>query len=128
MAAQHSKGANEIWKRDQELLKSPLRTPPTKKAKKEDLMHCRIPFAQKRKQKPCRVCSREFGLRKDTTYHCPGCPGEPALCCQSHYMFYHEHGEAEAPKIAPRKKGGAKGGPKPKPLEPQQGSSGTGTH
>lgn len=126
LAAQHSKGANQIWKRDQELLKSPLRKPPTKKFKKEDLMHCLIPFAQKRKQKPCRVCSREFGLRKDTTYHCPGCPGEPALCCHSHYMSYHGRMEAEAPKITPRKKGGAKGVPKPR--EPQPGPSGTGTH
>ena len=56
MAAQHSKGANEIWKREQELLKSPLRTPLTKKAKKEDLMHCHIPFAQK-KSKSLAVCA-----------------------------------------------------------------------
>ncbi|MPC73708.1 hypothetical protein E2C01_068045 [Portunus trituberculatus] len=83
---------------------------------------------RKKKKKPCHVYSREFSLRKDTIYHCPGCPGEPALCCHNHYISYHGHGEAEAPKIAPRKKGGAKGGPKPKPWEPQPGLSGTGTH
>ena len=107
MAAQYSKGAKEIWKKDQELLRSPLRTPPTKKVRKEDLKHCLIRFEQKRKQKPCRVCSRQFGQRKDTGFHCPGCPGEPALCCLNHYMSYHGHGEAEAPNIA-RKKGGCK--------------------
>ena len=126
LGAHHSPGAMDIYKKDLELIRRPLRSAATKKVKKEELLHCFIPFPQKKKQKPCRVCSNTFGLRKDTIYHCPGCPGEPGLCCNSHYMAYHGQGEPEAPKIVPRKrKAGAQGGPKPKPWEPKLGPSGS---
>ena len=38
------------------------------------------------KRRRCRVC---YPARKDTAWHCPGCPGSPALCSMAHYRQWH---------------------------------------
>ncbi|CAH2085719.1 unnamed protein product [Euphydryas editha] len=45
-----------------------------------------------KKQKPtkrCRVCTKEK-KRKETSYYCPVCPENPALCVENCFKLYHE--------------------------------------
>ncbi|MPC64845.1 hypothetical protein E2C01_058967 [Portunus trituberculatus] len=72
LAAQHSKDAKALVKKDQEQIAHPYQSP-QKKANSE-LHHCLIPFKQHKKQKPYCICSKIFGMRKDNIYQCPGCP------------------------------------------------------
>lgn len=39
-------------------------------------------------QKRCRVCYRA-GVRKETTYCCPKCPGQPGLCSAQCFSLFH---------------------------------------
>ncbi|MPC61528.1 hypothetical protein E2C01_055601 [Portunus trituberculatus] len=122
LAAQYSTDAKAIVKKDQEQIAHPNQ-PPQKKPKSK-LLHCLIPFTLHKKQKSCRICSKKFSIRKNTIYHCPRCPGDPALCCNSHYMAYHEQDEPKTPKLVPRNKGPKKGEKSKKPWELQPGPSG----
>ena len=53
-------------------------------------------------QKRCRVCYRA-GVRKETTYCCPKCPGQPGLCSTKCFAKFHgidlleEHSETFSP-------------------------------
>ncbi|MPC53430.1 hypothetical protein E2C01_047320 [Portunus trituberculatus] len=76
VAALHRKDAKQIVKKDQ-------RRPSL------SFFTVSSPSHSITKQRPCRICFKKFGIRKDTIYHCPGCLGDPALCCNSHYMDYH---------------------------------------
>lgn len=42
-----------------------------------------------RGRRKCKLCSQN-NRRKDTTYYCKSCPGEPALCLQGCFQRYHE--------------------------------------
>lgn len=41
-----------------------------------------------RGRKKCKLCTRN-GTRKDTTYYCKACPGEPALCLENCFEIHH---------------------------------------
>ncbi|KAM4807675.1 piggyBac transposable element-derived protein 4-like [Rhinophrynus dorsalis] len=43
---------------------------------------------RRRRQKPCRVCSKT-GRRRDTRYYCPKCPSQPGLCFEECFEIYH---------------------------------------
>ena len=96
LASHHSAGARVIIQKVQE--ETVQR--PRKKIPKDDLIHAWVRF-QPKKQKRCRICSRDLGKRKDTVYHCPGCPGEPALCSQEHFMAWHTGIPEAGPKAGP---------------------------
>ncbi|XP_066971798.1 piggyBac transposable element-derived protein 4-like [Macrobrachium rosenbergii] len=66
-----------------------------------DVIHSWVRF-QPKKQKKCRICTRDFKKRKDTTYHCPGCPGEPGLCSKEHFIAWHSHPHKKRGSEAPR--------------------------
>lgn len=50
----------------------------------------KVPLNDKgiRGRRRCKQCSLE-GKRKDTTYQCKACPGEPPLCLQDCFKNYH---------------------------------------
>lgn len=41
-----------------------------------------------RRRKACKLCY-SHGRRKNTTYQCKACPGEPALCLERCFQLYH---------------------------------------
>ncbi|KAK7505006.1 hypothetical protein BaRGS_00003576 [Batillaria attramentaria] len=68
--------------------------------------HCleQIPprdIGKRNPQKRCRVC-QEKGVRRDSRYYCPACPGQPGFCrITDCFMSYHVEqygGEAVEPK------------------------------
>lgn len=84
---EHNTGTNKFSK-DQE--QKPL-TPTT---------HQFVKWEKIGKRKKCRVC---YPKRRDTAYFCPACPGEPGLCCMTHYNQYH--GKKNEPSSHTRKEG-----------------------
>ena len=50
-----------------------------------------LPAAQKaRPCKPCRVCKKKFGIRRDQRFFCPSCPSQPGLCVGQCFADYHQ--------------------------------------
>ncbi|KAM4702819.1 piggyBac transposable element-derived protein 4-like [Rhinophrynus dorsalis] len=45
-------------------------------------------MTQQKPQKRCRVCFKR-GQRKETTFYCPDCPGQPGLCIGDCFKRYH---------------------------------------
>lgn len=60
----------------------------------------RIPATRKKlhPQKRCTVCSRK-GVRRDSYYHCPACPSQPALCLNRDCFFLYHHQQSLLKKL-----------------------------
>ena len=86
LLAHHNATAKDII----EKCKAQKRQRPQKNIPKDELAHQWVTIGDRR-QKRCRVCSKEgnYKKRKDTRKCCAGCEGQPGLCSKEHFLKWH---------------------------------------